>query len=201
MNDLTHDVIDLFLSSPTSEEEVEYQNTMWGKVNSLLRAASKDDESIDFGIDHAVESEPFDEEVANKFHQELHAYKDEGNAKDFRDFIKKFVIQVTAIGFDEEKGMLLLLEEAKHLLEIPPPSPGNEAELTIELLKVAVTKHCSCGGAGPFDDECCPACHVWHDLGVFTPDDTSGEETKPPPPPEPPPVRIFREGIEPKRAK
>ena len=33
-----------------------------------------------------------------------------------------------------------------------------------ELLKIAVQNHCSCGGSGPFDDECCPACHVWHDL-------------------------------------
>lgn len=27
-------------------------------------------------------------------------------------------------------------------------------------------RRCSCGGRGPHDPACCPACHVLHDLGV-----------------------------------
>jgi len=33
-----------------------------------------------------------------------------------------------------------------------------------EAIRVAVNRNCSCGGKGPFDPDCCPACKVWHDL-------------------------------------
>jgi hypothetical protein len=29
-------------------------------------------------------------------------------------------------------------------------------------LRLAVNEWCSCGGYGPDDDRCCPACGVWH---------------------------------------
>lgn len=28
-----------------------------------------------------------------------------------------------------------------------------------------VNDYCTCGGAGPNDPECCPACHVYHAVG------------------------------------
>jgi len=36
----------------------------------------------------------------------------------------------------------------------------------VEGLRLAVNNRCSCGGSGPDDDKCCPACHVWHDLNL-----------------------------------
>ncbi len=32
------------------------------------------------------------------------------------------------------------------------------------LLAMSVNEHCTCGGSGPDDPECCPACAVWHDM-------------------------------------
>jgi len=32
----------------------------------------------------------------------------------------------------------------------------------VRILHLAVNDSCTCGGRGPDDPDCCPACSVWH---------------------------------------
>jgi len=37
-----------------------------------------------------------------------------------------------------------------------------------DAIREAVNACCTCGGSGPDDDDACPACMVWHHLGLAT---------------------------------
>lgn len=42
-------------------------------------------------------------------------------------------------------------------------NPMHDTKFTINQLRAAVNKNCTCGGRG-FGENECPACGVWHDL-------------------------------------
>ena len=46
----------------------------------------------------------------------------------------------------------------------PKPPHDFDPTISMEQLREAVNSACTCGGHGPKDRECCPACHVWHNL-------------------------------------
>lgn len=45
--------------------------------------------------------------------------------------------------------------------EVPAHQSTQASVVGVESLRAAVNASCSCGGRGP-DDDCCPACAVWH---------------------------------------
>lgn len=48
-------------------------------------------------------------------------------------------------------------------------------EIIKRTLRSTINRNCTCGGRGPEDPECCPACKVWHEL--YT--EVKGDEKKP----------------------
>lgn len=59
--------------------------------------------------------------------------------------------------FDWE--MVKLLPATPQTLKPPVDEQGGEVS---RLLLEAVQHACTCGGSGPLDKECCPACKVYH---------------------------------------